>query len=143
MLIESPEILLIMLLAGLIIGLATGFPVAFAMLGSSVIVGFLGVGSGFFHMMTLRVFETMHNYILVSITLFVYMGIMLERSGAAERLFSSIHLILGGLKGGLALAVVVVCTIMAAATGIMGAPVIIMWLLSFLFVALGSVFGNA
>ena len=100
MLIESPEILLFMLFAGLIIGLATGFPVAFAMLGSSLIVGFLGVGSGFFHMMILRVFETMHNYILVSITLFVYMGIMLERSGAAERLFSSIHLILGGLRGG-------------------------------------------
>ena len=128
MLIESPEILLLILFAGLIMGLATGFPVAFAMLGASLIVGFLGVGPGFYYMMILRVFETMHNYILASIILFVYMGIMLERSGAAERLFSSIHLILGGLKGGLALAVVVVCTIMAAATGIMGAPVIIMGL---------------
>lgn len=126
--IESPEILLIILFAGLIIGLATGFPVAFAMLGASLMVGLLGVGQGFCHMMILRVFETMHNYILASIILFVYMGIMLERSGAAERLFSSIHLMLGGLKGGLALAVVVVCTIMAAATGIMGAPVIIMGL---------------
>ena len=128
MLIQSPELLILILFAGLILGLATGFPVAFSMLGSSLIVGLLGVGPGFFHMMILRVFETMHNYILVSITLFVYMGIMLERSGAAERLFSSIHLLLGGLKGGLALAVVVVCTIMAAATGIMGAPVIIMGL---------------
>ena len=128
MLIESPEVLLLILFAGLIISLATGFPVAFAMLGSSLIVGFLGVGPGFFHMMILRVFETMHNYILAAIILFVYMGIMLERSGAAERLFSSIHLVLGGLRGGLALAVVVVCTIMAAATGIMGAPVIIMGL---------------
>jgi len=128
MFIESPEILILILFVGLIIGLATGFPVAFAMLGASLIVGFLGVGPGFYHMMILRVFETMHNYILVSITLFVYMGIMLECSGAAERLFSSIHLILGGLRGGLALAVVVVCTIMAAATGIMGAPVIIMGL---------------
>jgi tripartite ATP-independent transporter DctM subunit len=124
----SPEILLILLFTGLVIGLATGFPVPFVMFGASFLVGLLGVGTGFFHMMVLRVFETMHNYILVSIILFVFMGIMLERSGAAERLFSSIHLILGGLRGGLALAVVVVCTVMAAATGIMGAPVIIMGL---------------
>ncbi len=126
--ISSPEILLILLFVGLIIGLAVGFPVPFVMLGISLLVGFLGAGSAFFHMMILRVFESMQNYILTSIILFVFMGIMLERSGAAERLFSSIHVILGGLKGGLALAVIVVCTIMAAATGIMGAPVIIMGL---------------
>lgn len=128
MFVESPEILLFMLFAGLLVGLAAGFPVAFVMLGSSLIVGFLGVGPGFYHMMVLRLYETMHSYILVSIILFVYMGIMLERSGAAERLFTAIHVNLGGLRGGLALAVVVVCTILAAATGIMGAPVIIMGL---------------
>ena len=128
MLIESPAVLLLILFAGLIAGLAAGYPVAFVMLGISFVVGFLGIGPGFFHMMVLRVFETMQNYILAAIILFVYMGIMLERSGAAEKLFSSIHLVLGGLNGGLALAVVVACTIMAAATGIMGAPVIIMGL---------------
>jgi len=127
-LITSPEILLIILFAGLIIGLAIGFPVPFVMLGISLIVGVLGVGHGFFYMMILRVFETMENYILAAIILFVYMGIMLERSGAAERLFSSTHILLGGLRGGLALTVIAVCTIMAAATGIMGAPVIIMGL---------------
>ncbi len=126
--ITSPEILLIILFAGLIIGLAIGFPVPFVMLGISLIVGVLGVGHGFFYMMILRVFETMENYILAAIILFVYMGIMLERSGAAERLFSSTHILLGGLRGGLALTVIAVCTIMAAATGIMGAPVIIMGL---------------
>jgi len=128
MLIENPEVLLLILFAGLIAGLAAGFPVAFVMLGISFVVGFLGIGPGFYPMMVLRVFETMQNYILVAILLFVYMGIMLERSGAAEKLFSSIHLVLGGLRGGLALAVVAACTIMAAATGIMGAPVIIMGL---------------
>ena len=116
------------LFGGLVIGLSMGFPVPFVMLGASFLAGFLGVGTGFFSMMVLRVFETMHNYILVAIVLFVFMGIMLERSGAAERLFSSIHQLLGGLRGGLALAVVAVCTVMAAATGIMGAPVIIMGL---------------
>jgi tripartite ATP-independent transporter DctM subunit len=124
----SPEVLLCCLFGALILGLATGFPVPFVMLGSSLIVGFSGVGEAFFNMLVLRFFETMHNYILVSIILFVFMGIMLERSGAAERLFSSLHLLLGGLRGGLGLAVVGVCTMMAAATGIMGAPVIIMGL---------------
>jgi tripartite ATP-independent transporter DctM subunit len=124
----SPELLIAVLFIGLIIGLLLGFPVPFVMLGVSMMVGYLGVGPGFFPMMILRVFETMQNYILIAIVLFVFMGIMLEQSGAAERLFTSIHVLLGGLKGGLALAVVVVCTIMAAATGIMGAPVIIMGL---------------
>lgn len=124
----SPELLIAALFIGLIIGLLLGFPVPFVMLGVSMMVGYLGVGQGFFPMMILRVFETMQNYILIAIVLFVFMGIMLEQSGAAERLFTSIHVLLGGLKGGLALAVVVVCTIMAAATGIMGAPVIIMGL---------------
>lgn len=112
----------------LIIGLATGFPVVFVMLGSSLIVGVIGVGDQFFNLMVFRVFETMHNYVLASIILFVYMGVMLEKSGVAERLFSSIHIALGGLKGGLALAVIAVCVVMSAATGIMGAPVIIMGL---------------
>ncbi len=128
MLIQSPEILVTLLFLLLLVGLGTGFPVAFVMLGSSLIVGIIGVGDHFFHMMVLRVFETMHNYVLASIILFVFMGVMLEKSGVAERLFSAIHIALGGLKGGLALAVIVVCVIMAAATGIMGAPVIIMGL---------------
>ena len=126
--VESPAILLFLLFVLLVGGLASGFPVPFVMLGASFVTGVLGVGPGFFHMMIFRMFETMHNYILASIILFVFMGIMLERSGAAERLFTSIQVLLGGLRGGLALAVVAVCTIMAAATGIMGAPVIIMGL---------------
>jgi tripartite ATP-independent transporter DctM subunit len=127
-LIQSPEILVVALFGLLIIGLATGFPVVFVMLGSSLIVGVIGVGDQFFNLMVFRVFETMHNYVLASIILFVYMGVMLEKSGVAERLFSSIHIALGGLKGGLALAVIAVCVVMSAATGIMGAPVIIMGL---------------
>ncbi|OGR23193.1 MAG: hypothetical protein A2277_05455 [Desulfobacterales bacterium RIFOXYA12_FULL_46_15] len=113
--------------AGLVIGLSFGFPVPFVMLGISLIVGVLaGEGVGFFSMMVLRMFETMQNYILASIILFIYMGIMLERSGMGDKLFSSCHVLLGRLPGGLALAVLAVCTIMAASTGIMGAPVMIM-----------------
>ena len=124
--ITSPELLLIMLFVGLIIGLAFGYPVPFVMLGISLIVGILGGGVGFCTMIVLRIFETMQNYILASIILFIYMGIMLDRSGMGDKLFRSAHVLLGGVPGGLALAVVAVCTIMAASTGIMGAPVMIM-----------------
>lgn len=125
--ITSPELLVIILFGGLILGLAFGFPVPFVMIGTSFIVGILADGGvGFFNLMVFRMFETMQNYILASIILFIYMGIMLERSGMGDKLFSSCHILLGRLPGGLALAVLVVCTIMAASTGIMGAPVMIM-----------------
>lgn len=129
--IISPEILLIILFVGLIIGLAVGFPVPFVMLGISLIVGTLAVGPiGFFNMIILRIFETMESYILASIILFIYMGIMMERSGMGDKLFTSAHILLGSMPGGLAVAVVAVSTIMAAATGIMGAPVMIMGLVA-------------
>jgi len=122
----NSEILLLILFIGLLIGLFSGLPVGFVLLSISIFVGFIGFGTPFFSMMILRVFETMHNYVLVSIILFIFMGIMLEKSGAGERLFSSMHVLFGKLKGGLAFATIIVATIMAAATGIMGAPVIIM-----------------
>jgi tripartite ATP-independent transporter DctM subunit len=96
------------------------------MLGISLIVGLLGGGIGFFDMMYLRIFEAMQNYILVAIILFIFMGLMLDKSGMGDKLFRSAHIVLGRLPGGLALSVVAVCTVMAAATGIIGAPVIIM-----------------
>ena len=122
----SSEFLVTMMIGGLIIGMASGFPVPFVMLGISFIVGILGAGTGFFDMMYLRMFEAMQNYILVSIILFIFMGVMLDKSGMGDKLFRSAHILLGRLPGGLALAVVVVCTIMAASTGIIGAPVMIM-----------------
>jgi tripartite ATP-independent transporter DctM subunit len=126
----GPELILAVLFGTLLAGLALGFPVPFVMLGSSMLAGLLAVGPVFFHMMVLRVFEAMSSYTLIAIVLFVFMGLMLEKSGAAERLFRALHILLGGLRGGLALAVVAACTVMAAATGIMGASVIIMGLVA-------------
>jgi len=126
----GPELILAVLFGTLLAGLALGFPVPFVMLGSSMLAGLLAVGPVFFHMMVLRVFEAMSSYTLIAIVLFVFMGLMLEKSGAAERLFTALHILLGRLRGGLALSVIAVCTVMAAATGIMGASVIIMGLVA-------------
>ena len=100
------------------------------MLGSGLIVGLLGGGPSFIHTLLMRTYGVMEHYELVAIPLFVYMGVMLSRSGSAERLFSAFHVALGGLRGGLAITTVVICTIMAAATGIVGASVVAMGLLA-------------
>ena len=122
------EMLLLLLFATLLIGVFLGFPVAFVMLGTGLMVGIIGQGSSFFHTMLFRVYGVMEHYELVAIPLFVFMGVMLEKSGVAERLFSAFHYTLGGLRGGLALTTIAICTIMAAATGIVGASVVSMGL---------------
>ena len=105
-------------------GVFLGYPVAFVMLGSGLIAGFLGVGDSFIHTLLFRAYGIMEHYELVAIPIFVFMGVMLQKSGAAERLFSAFHVSLGGIRGGLALTTVAICTVMAAATGIVGASVV-------------------
>jgi tripartite ATP-independent transporter DctM subunit len=122
------EILLVLLFGGLLVGLFLGFPIAFVMIGSGLIVGLLGGGASFIHTLGFRFYSVMTNYELVAIPLFVYMGMMLTVSGTAEKLFSAFHVSLGGLRGGLAITTVFICTIMAAATGIVGASVVSMGL---------------
>lgn len=124
----SAELLIVILFGLLLIGIFLGFPVAFVMLGSGLIVGYLSAGLPFMHTLVERTYGVMEHYELVAIPLFVYMGVMLEKSGCAERLFSAFHISLGGLSGGLAIATVAICTIMAAATGIVGASVVSMGL---------------
>jgi tripartite ATP-independent transporter DctM subunit len=124
------EIYLLILFGLLIIGILAGFPVAFVMLGGGLIVGVMGQGMAFFYTLLLRTYGLMELYELIAIPLFVFMGVMLSESGVAERLFSAIHYVLGGLRGGLAFTTIVICTIMAAATGIVGASVVSMGLIA-------------
>jgi tripartite ATP-independent transporter DctM subunit len=77
-----------------------------------------------------QTYKTMTSYVLLAVPLFVFMGMMLGHSGVAEKLFGTMHLIMGGLRGGLALATVFVATIMAATTGIIGASVTTMGILA-------------
>ena len=122
------EFLLLILFGLLLMGVFLGYPVAFVMLGSGLIAGFLGVGDSFIHTLLFRAYGIMEHYELVAIPIFVFMGVMLQKSGAAERLFSAFHVSLGGIRGGLALTTVAICTVMAAATGIVGASVVSMGL---------------
>jgi tripartite ATP-independent transporter DctM subunit len=122
----SPEILTILMLAGLVVGIFGGFPLGVVMLGVSLIVGVLGAGVEVLPMMIIRTYGTMTEYILAAIPLFIFMGVMLEASGAAERLFSSVQILLGSLRGSLIHTVILICTIMAMCTGIVGSTVTVM-----------------
>ncbi len=107
-----------------------GFPVAFTLGGVAVLFGLVVKGPELFFLMPLRINGTMQNFILIAVPLFVYMGVMLERSGIAERLLGSMAYLFGRIKGGLAISVVAVGTLLAASTGIVGATVVTMGLLS-------------
>src|SRR5436309_2758554 len=86
--------------------------------------------ASFFDILPLRIWGTMTNFTLLAVPLFVFMGVALEKSGLAEELLETMALLFGKLKGGIAISVVVVGAILAASTGIVGASVITMGLIS-------------
>ena len=107
-----------------------GYPVAFTLGGVAVIVGIWMFDIDFFYLLSLRIFGTMQNFVLLGVPLFVFMGMMLEKSGIAEKLLETMALLFGRFKGGLALSVIVVGALLAASTGIVGATVVTMGLIS-------------
>ncbi len=110
--------------------LLLGYPVAFSIGGVSLIFGLIGFGPDFFQLLPLRIWGRMTNFTLLAVPLFVYMGVMLERSGLAEELLETMGLVFARLKGGLAISVVIVGALLGASTGIVGATVVTMGLLS-------------
>ncbi|MBC2733936.1 MAG: TRAP transporter large permease subunit [Desulfobacteraceae bacterium] len=126
----SPEVLSIMMFGGLLVGLFMGHPLAFVLGGLAIIFGWLGWGTSAFFMFANNIYGVMNSYVLVSIPLFVLMAQFLDVSGIAEELFGTLRIVLGPIKGGLAIAVVVVSTLFGACTGIIGASVVSMGLVS-------------
>jgi tripartite ATP-independent transporter DctM subunit len=129
------QILAAAMFAGMIAFLFVGFPVAFSLTFTGLFFGLLGVLSGalrpdFFDILPLRIWGTMTNVTLMAVPLFVFMGVVLEKSGLAEELLETMALLFGKLRGGIAISVVVVGAILAASTGIVGASVITMGLVS-------------
>ncbi len=113
-----------------LIFLLFGFPVSFTLGGLSVIFGVFVFGFHFFDLLPLRVWGIMDNYVLIAVPLFIFMGVMLEKSGLAEELLETMALLFGRLKGGLAISVLIVGALLGASTGIVGATVVTMGVLS-------------
>jgi len=123
------------LFAGLLAALTLGYPVALTLGGVALI--FAGIGSllgafdpAFLAALPNRIFGIVSNETLLAVPLFVFMGVMLERSRLAERLLTTMAALFGGLRGGLALSVLAVGAVLAASTGIVGATVVTMGLIS-------------
>jgi tripartite ATP-independent transporter DctM subunit len=129
------QVLAAFMFAGMIAFLFLGFPVAFSLTFTGLFFGSIGVVLGFlrpdfFDILPIRIWGTMTNFTLLAVPLFVFMGVALEKSGLAEELLETMALLFGHLRGGIAISVVVVGAILAASTGIVGASVITMGLVS-------------
>jgi len=124
------EILAIILFISIFLLILYGYPVAFTLGGISIIYAVCFLDPVAFTALPPRVMGIMSNYVLLAVPLFIYMGIMLEKSGLAESLLETMAILFGKMKGGLAVSVVIVGALLAASTGIVGATVITMGLIS-------------
>ncbi|MCU0548061.1 MAG: TRAP transporter large permease subunit [Leptolyngbya sp. Prado105] len=120
---------------GFCLMLMSGYPVAFSFAGTAIVFGLIGWLVDAFDPSRLLLlpniwFGTMSNFTLLAIPFFVFLGAVLEKSGLAEELLETIAIVLGPLRGGMALAVILVGTVLAAATGVVAATVIMMGMLS-------------
>ena len=118
------------LFAIMIIGLVVGQELAFVLGGAGIIIGVIAWGGSGLNIAATKIYDQMQSYSMVAIPMFVLMANFLTHSKVADGLFLSIRYLLGPLKGGLGLAVIVVSTIFAATTGIVGASVVTMGMLS-------------
>lgn len=128
-LLDSQYFVLLMFPAVLLF-IFCGFPVAFSLMGVSLFFGWFSFGNAVGPMLIGRVWDVANNYVLAAVPLFVFMGSMLEASGIAKRLYTAMIQWTKGLRGGLAVGTVVMCTIFAAATGIIGASEVVIGLLA-------------
>ena len=124
------ELLAILLFLSIFILILYGFPVAFTLGGLSMIYALCFLDPGAFSALPPRIMGIMSNFVLIAVPLFIYMGIMLEKSGLAESLLETMAILFGRVKGGLAISVIIVGAMLAASTGIVGATVITMGLIS-------------
>jgi tripartite ATP-independent transporter DctM subunit len=107
-----------------------GYPVALTLGGISVLAGLIFFDADFFYLVSLRIYGIMNNFVLLAVPLFIFMGLTLEKSGIAEKLLETMAILFGKIKGGLAYSVIIVGGMLAASTGIVGATVVTMGLIS-------------
>lgn len=124
-----------LMFVGALILIFSGYPVALALGGTALVFAFIGVEMGMFdwHLLLAmpdRTFGIMSNFVLLAVPFFIFMGTMLEKSRLAEDLLTTVGQVFGTVRGGLALAVVFVGALLAAATGVVGASVVAMGLIS-------------
>jgi len=110
--------------------LFVGYPIAFTFAGISLVFGWFALGADLFAFMPYRIMSIMQNTILMAVPMFIFMGVVLQKSKLAERLLESMAILFGELRGGLAISTIVVGAFLAASTGVVGASVVAMGVIS-------------
>jgi tripartite ATP-independent transporter DctM subunit len=124
------EMVALMMFISLVVLLFTGLPLAFVLGGLSLVLAFFLWGANSMLLVAVQTWGVMNSYFLVAVPLYVFMANILQRSGIIEEMFEVMQIWFGPLRGGLAIGTIVICTIMAAMTGIVGAAVATMGILS-------------
>ena len=129
------EIIPILLIALICMTLLVGYPVAFTLAGTSILFALLGIVFGFFDAnlfktLPMRIFGIMNNQTLLAVPLFVFMGVVLERSGIASKMLRDMAIVFKNTNSGLSISIIIVGALLAASTGIVGATVVTMGLMS-------------
>ena len=122
----SITLLSVLFVAAFIVLLLAGLPLAFATGAVAVVFTWFIFGEPGFTLVISRIFTLMGNYVLVSVPLFIFMACILERAGIAEAIFHTVHVWAGRMRGGLAVAVIISCALMAAMVGVIGAEIVTM-----------------
>lgn len=126
----SIELASVLMFAALVLALFSGLPLAFALGGLSLALSYFMWGPNSMLLVAVQTWDVMTSYFLVAIPLYIFMANMLQRSGIIEDLFSVMQMWFGPLRGGLAIGTVVICTLIAAMTGVVGAAVATMGILA-------------
>jgi tripartite ATP-independent transporter DctM subunit len=129
----NPETLSLVMFATLLVTLFLGHPLAFSLGILALVFGVIGWGGSVdlvFGLLANRAYGVMEEYVLVAVPLFIFMAQVLDSSGIAEKLFESMQIIMGPIRGGLAIAVIVACAVFAATAGVVGATEVAVGLLA-------------
>jgi len=126
----STEMLAVYMFIFSLLAIIMGVHVAFALAGSAVIFGLIGLGPSIFELYVISTFDVLTTYSLIAVGLFIFMGSLLESSGITERLYKVLHIALGSFKGGLAVTTIIICIFFGACTGVIGASIVTMALIA-------------
>ena len=122
----STPVVVIVMFGGLLLAIMTGFPIAWALGGIAVICGTLFWGPGSFPGFYMQTFGALSNYVLLAVPLFIFMGVMVERTGIGEKLFKTAYVLFAGIRGGLAVTVVFVGVLLACSLGIIAGSIVML-----------------
>lgn len=126
----DPLTVTVIMFSIMLVLMAMGSPLTWALMISGVISAYTMFGAGGLDMLLASTFGVMDNFLLISLPLFVFMGLVLERSGIADDLFRMTHMLMGGIPGGLGIGTVVICAIIAAMAGVSGAATVSLGLIA-------------